>query len=56
VLFKPFYTSKEHGTGLGLVITRKLLAKMEGTVSLERRSPRGVVATILLPVVASAAE
>lgn len=49
-LFKPFYTSKEHGTGLGLVITRKLVAKMQGTVSLERRGARGAVAMVSLPV------
>lgn len=33
-LFKPFFTSKPHGTGLGLVITKKLITKMNGTIEI----------------------
>lgn len=33
-LFKPFYTSKPEGTGLGLVIVKKMIAKMNGTISI----------------------
>ena len=33
-LFKPFYTTKERGTGLGLVITRKLVSRMKGFVEI----------------------
>ena len=39
-LFKPFYTSKAHGTGLGLVIVKKMVAKMNGTIQI--RSTHGV--------------
>jgi len=31
-LFQPFQTTKPKGTGLGLVITRKLVTLMHGTV------------------------
>lgn len=48
-LFKPFYTSKENGTGLGLVITRKLLVKMQGTIAMESREGQGTTAVITLP-------
>lgn len=34
-LFKPFYTSKPSGTGLGLVIVKSMLGKMNGTISIE---------------------
>lgn len=34
-LFKPFYTSKEKGTGLGLVIVKKMITKMNGTIGIE---------------------
>jgi len=34
-LFKPFYTSKPEGNGLGLVIVRSMLGKMNGTISIE---------------------
>jgi signal transduction histidine kinase len=48
-LFKPFYTSKEKGTGLGLVITRKLLARMGGTISMKSRQGEGATVTVTLP-------
>ncbi len=34
-LFKPFHTTKAKGTGLGLVISRKLVTLMRGTIELE---------------------
>lgn len=48
-LFKPFYTSKETGTGLGLVITRKLLSKMNGTISVDSTEGEGTVIAVTLP-------
>ena len=40
-LFKPFYTSKENGTGLGLVIVQKMLTRMNGTISIESKTDAG---------------
>lgn len=34
-LFKPFYTSKPNGSGLGLVIVKKMMAIMGGTIKIE---------------------
>ncbi len=48
-LFKPFHTSKPHGAGLGLVIVRKMLSKMNGSISVESRKNRGATVTILIP-------
>ncbi len=48
-LFQPFFTTKESGTGLGLVISRKLLAKMGGSIALESREGRGTTVHIALP-------
>ena len=48
-LFRPFYTSKEKGTGLGLVITRNLLTRMRGTISVKSREGDGATVTVTLP-------
>lgn len=49
-LFKPFYTNKEKGTGLGLVITKKLIVSMRGTIQIERDKASSVtIITISLP-------
>ncbi|MBX7169867.1 MAG: PAS domain S-box protein [Pyrinomonadaceae bacterium] len=40
-LFKPFYTSKSEGTGLGLVIVHKMLVKMNGTIRFESKEGIG---------------
>lgn len=48
-LFKPFSTTKAKGTGLGLVIVRKMLAKMDGAVDIVSREGRGTVVTLNLP-------
>jgi PAS domain S-box-containing protein len=48
-LFKAFHTTKEHGTGLGLVIVKKLLAKMNGTVEIMSRPGEGMRVDMFLP-------
>jgi PAS domain S-box-containing protein len=48
-LFRPFYTSKSHGTGLGLVIVRKMLAKMNGAIRIDSKRGLGTTVTMTLP-------
>lgn len=50
-LFKPFSTTKSHGTGLGLVIVKKMLIKMDGTIEIESREKAGTTVTLNLPAV-----
>lgn len=50
-LFKPFATTKPAGTGLGLALTRRLLNRYDGTVSIHGGSGRGVTARVILPQV-----
>lgn len=40
-LFKPFYTTKPKGTGLGLVIVKKMLTMMKGTIEITSRKNSG---------------
>jgi signal transduction histidine kinase len=48
-LFKPFYTTKASGTGLGLVITRKLLAQMGCSIEIFSNEDSGTSVSIFLP-------
>jgi PAS domain S-box-containing protein len=48
-LFKPFYTSKPSGTGLGLVITKNIMVKMNGDIRIESEKDRGTKAILRLP-------
>ena len=48
-LFKPFYTTKPKGTGLGLVIVKKMLTQMHGTIDITSQKDIGSVVDIYLP-------
>lgn len=48
-LFKPFFTSKTNGSGLGLALSRRLIEHYHGSLSVENSQDKGVTATIILP-------
>ena len=48
-IFKPFYTTKTTGTGLGLVIVKKMLARMNGTIDIESAKDAGTIVNIAIP-------
>ncbi len=51
-VFDPFFTTKPvgHGTGMGLAISRDLVKKMGGNVTLESQLGHGTAVTIGLPL------
>nr|WP_268870549.1 ATP-binding protein [Halalkalibacter wakoensis] len=49
-LGEPFYTTKEKGTGLGLMISRKIIEEHSGTLSFASVVNKGTSVTILLPI------
>jgi signal transduction histidine kinase len=48
-LFEPYFTTKAHGTGLGLVVTQKLVTDHGGTVRFEPAAGGGAVFRVRLP-------
>jgi signal transduction histidine kinase len=48
-LFQPYFTTKKHGTGLGLFVTQKLVSDHGGSVRFESRPGEGTVFHVFLP-------
>lgn len=48
-IFNPFFTTKRNGTGLGLTITRTIVARHRGSIKAENRAGGGAAFTITLP-------
>ncbi|MFK2824824.1 ATP-binding protein [Bacillus sp. B190/17] len=49
-IFKPFFTSKEDGTGLGLVVCKRIIESFGGTIEIESEFGFGTVVNITLPL------
>ncbi len=48
-IFEPFYTTKESGTGLGLYITKQLVEKNKGKISVKSEEGKGTTFTLRFP-------
>jgi len=49
-LYEPFFTTKEKGTGLGLLICYGIIKAHNGELRFESQASKGTTATILLPL------
>jgi len=49
-VFDPFYTTKEGGSGLGLMMVYKMVKDHSGTVELNSREGQGTTVTVSLPI------
>ncbi len=52
-LFLPYFSTKQRGTGLGLVIAAKIIQDHQGTIRAEQRTPSGARFLIELPLAES---
>ncbi|MCD7036176.1 PAS domain S-box protein [Metabacillus sp. GX 13764] len=53
-LGEPFYTTKERGTGLGLMVSFKIIEEHKGKVDVKSKAGKGTVFYITLPIVQTA--
>ncbi len=49
-LFRPYFTTKRHGTGLGLFVIRRIAEAHGGTVAVESEVGRGTTFRVTLPL------
>jgi nitrogen fixation/metabolism regulation signal transduction histidine kinase len=54
-LFVPYFSTKQRGTGLGLVIAAKIVHDHQGTIRAEQRTPSGACFLLELPLAESLA-
>lgn len=48
-IFQPYHTTKEEGTGLGLMIVQRIMQDHGGQIEIETRPDQGTTVTLLLP-------
>jgi signal transduction histidine kinase len=53
---KPYFTTKESGSGLGIAVARGIIEQHGGSLRFESSSGRGTTATVVLPACASVAQ
>jgi signal transduction histidine kinase len=46
----PFYSTKRHGTGLGLALCRDIIEAHDGRIALQNRDGGGLWVSLTLPV------
>ena len=48
-MFRPYFTTKKQGTGLGLFVTRRIVVEYGGTVDFESMPGQGTTFRVRLP-------
>ncbi|WP_134701519.1 ATP-binding protein [Ammoniphilus sp. YIM 78166] len=49
-IFDPFFTLKKQGTGLGLVVCKRIIEMYKGTISVKSQVDQGTQVTVTLPL------
>jgi signal transduction histidine kinase len=51
-VFKPFFTSKKGGFGLGLLLVKRVVERHDGTIALSSREGQGTTLSLRFPAAA----
>ncbi|MCU0578313.1 MAG: ATP-binding protein [Desulfobacterota bacterium] len=49
-IFRPFFSTKKEGSGMGLAISRRIVELHQGKLQCRSNEPRGAVFTLVLPI------
>jgi two-component system sensor histidine kinase HydH len=49
-LFRPFFSTKSGGLGIGLALVKRMVEQWDGAVALLPASPRGTCVELTLPL------
>ena len=49
-IFTPFYTTKRHGSGLGLAVVKKIIEDHQGQIDVDTAPGGGTTFTVTLPI------
>lgn len=49
-IFEAFYSTKQHGTGLGMMITQEIIKKHDGKIEIESEEGKGTTVSVYLPL------
>jgi two-component system, sporulation sensor kinase A len=49
-IFQPFFTTKETGTGLGLMVCQRIIQNHKGTMRIESEVGKGTTVEVILPI------
>ncbi|MFD2443310.1 ATP-binding protein [Bacillus sp. CGMCC 1.16607] len=49
-IFLPFFTTKDTGTGLGLVVCKRIIQSFDGSIEMESEEGKGTKVTIQIPL------
>ena len=49
-IFKPYFTGKQHGTGLGLPVAKDIVERWGGNIAVDSEPGKGTTFAISLPI------
>lgn len=49
-IYEPYFTTKKHGIGLGLAITRRIVEAHDGTITISSEPGKGTCARVAIPI------